>query len=293
MPVIGVQGVQTVHHVVRLPVGGGVAQGEQGVELAQALPSLAALHALGLVNDENRPGGRDDVDGAAAPEAVRPLVDDPLVPARVERLHVDDHNVDIGTCREAVDVTQTAAVVDKVADGLAVLLKKVLLGILERFVDALADGDRGHHDDELGPAIEAVELEHGLGIDVGLARARLHLHIKVYRGGASSKRRRLDDAITALHLVNVLEQRSGAKGNRGIRIALGCLDLRLKARQCRGAVTAHRTAKITQIERGARVGLTGKDIGHRTSSLSLIRLNFKLELHLTLHPPEQRQLLRA
>ena len=46
MPVIGVQGVQTVHHVVRLPVGGGVAQGEQGVELAQALPSLAATRKL-------------------------------------------------------------------------------------------------------------------------------------------------------------------------------------------------------------------------------------------------------
>ena len=155
----------------------------------------------------------------------------------------------------------------------------MLLGILERFIDSLANGDGRHHDDELGPAVKAVELEHGLGIDIGLARTRLHLHVEVYRSGASGKRRRLNDAIAALHLMNILEQRSGAKGDGGIRVAFGRLELRLEARQCLGAVASHHAAKVTQIERGTRVGLTGKDIGYCASSLSLIRLNFKLELH--------------
>ena len=281
-------------------VGGGIVETRDGTETGDADLGGIAAHLLRLVQDDDGVVGGDHVDGATARELVALGIHDAgllgapaLLHGRVERLHVDDHDVDIGTRREPVDVAQASAVVDKVADGLAVLLKKVLLGILERLVDALADGDGRHHDDELGPAIEAVELEHGLGIDVGLARARLHLHVEVYRGGASSKRRRLDDAIAALHLVNVLEQRSGAKGNRGIRVALGCLNLRLKTRQRLGAVAAHRATEIAQIERGARIGLTGKDIGHRASSLSLIRLNFKLELHLTLHPPEQRQLLRA
>ena len=156
MPVIGVQGVQTVHHVVRLPVGGGVAQGEQGVELAQALPSLAALHALGLVNDENRPGGRDDVDGAAAPEAVRPLVDDPLVPARVERLHVDNHDLNGAVGGEAVHLGEAVGVVDEKPQPPAVLPGEVLLGRLQGTIDALPDGHRRNHDDEPAPAVAGV-----------------------------------------------------------------------------------------------------------------------------------------
>ena len=277
-----------------------IVEARDGAEAGDARLGGPAAHLLRLVQDDDGVVGGDHIDRATACELVALGIHDAgllgasaLLHGRVERLHVDDHDVDIGTRREAVDIAQTTAVVDKVADGLAVLFKKVLLGILERFVDALADGDGRHHDDELGPAIETVELEHGLGVNVSLARARLHLHVKVYRGGASSKRRRLDDAIAALNLVNVLEQRSGAKGNRGIRVALGCLNLCLKTRQRFSAVAAHRATEITQIERGARIGLTGKDIGHRASSLSLIRLNFKLELHLTLHPPEQRQLLRA
>ena len=263
-----------------------IVEARDGAEAGDARLGGPAAHLLRLVQDDDGVVGGDYVDGATTRELVALGVHDAgllgapaLLHGRIERLHVDDHDVDIGTRREPVDVAQTSAVVDKVADGLAVLLKKVLLGILERLVDALADGDGRHHDDELGPAVEAVELEHGLGIDVSLARARLHLHIEIYRSGANGKRRRLNDSIAALYPMNVLEQRGGSKGDGGIRVALGRLDLRLKARQRLGAISAHRVAEIAQIERGARVRLAGEDIGHRTRSLSLIRLDFKLELH--------------
>ena len=96
----------------------------RALNLRRALPSLAALHALGLVNDENRPGGRDDVDGAAAPEAVRPLVDDPLVPARVERLHVDNHDLNGAVGGEAVHLGEAVGVVDEKPQRLPVLPAK-------------------------------------------------------------------------------------------------------------------------------------------------------------------------
>ena len=49
--VVGINCVQTVNHVIGLAVGGGVAQGEQRVELFQALFGFRALHALRLVNN--------------------------------------------------------------------------------------------------------------------------------------------------------------------------------------------------------------------------------------------------
>lgn len=55
----------------------------------------------------------------------------------------------------------------------------MLLGVLEALVDALTDGHARHHDDELRPAVEAVQLEHRLRVDLGLARAGLHLHIEL------------------------------------------------------------------------------------------------------------------
>jgi hypothetical protein len=54
-------------------------------------------------------------------------------------------------------------------------------GELQRPVDVLADGDRGHYDDELRPAIALVQLEDGLGVAVGLAGASFHLDILVDR----------------------------------------------------------------------------------------------------------------
>ena len=44
----------------------------------------------------------------------------------------------------------------------------MLLGDLERLVDAFLDRDRGDDDDELGEAIELVQLEDRPQVDIGL-----------------------------------------------------------------------------------------------------------------------------
>jgi hypothetical protein len=71
-------------------------------------------------------------------------------------------------------------VVEEVVEGHArVEALEVLLGDLERLVDAFLDGDRRHHDHELGEAEALVQLEDRPQVDVGLARAGLHLHGEV------------------------------------------------------------------------------------------------------------------
>ena len=78
----------------------------------------------------------------------------------------------------------------------------MVLGDLERLEDALLDGDRGDDDDELGEPVALVEAEDGAEVDVGLARARLHLDGEVARG----ERRRRAEAVADLDAAEVGEQ---------------------------------------------------------------------------------------
>ena len=52
---------------------------------------------------------------------------------------------------------------------------------VQRLGHAFADGDAGHDDDELAPAVQLVQLEGGLDVAVGLAGARFHLDVEVQR----------------------------------------------------------------------------------------------------------------
>src|SRR5699024_9335855 len=102
-----------------------------------------------------------------------------ILAAGVERLRVDDHGRDGGLGGKLFHLGQLGRVVDKVADLLAVFLGKVFLGDGEGFVDALADGDAGHHDDKLAPAVALVQLVHRFDVGIGFADAGLHLNGEV------------------------------------------------------------------------------------------------------------------
>ena len=159
---------------------GGVAQSEEGVELLQPLLGLLALHGLRLVDDQDGVGFGDDVNGAAGAELIQFHVDAPGVLAPgVEGLGVDDHHIDGAVGGKAVDLRQLGGIVDKEPDLLPILLRKVLLGHLERLVDTLPDSHAGYHHDELAPAVVPVQLVHGLDVGVGLAHAGLHLNGKI------------------------------------------------------------------------------------------------------------------
>ena len=174
-----------------LLVRGRIVQAEQRVERLKRLLGRLAAHLLRLVHDHDGTVGSDHVYWAAASERVAPGEDDPrrvvaltplhvlvLVEGRVERLRVDDHDLNVGTLAEGIDVGEALGVVDEDARLLAVLLHEMVRHGVKALAHTLADSDGRHHDDELAPAVALVQLEHRLDVDVGLARARLHLHVK-------------------------------------------------------------------------------------------------------------------
>lgn len=136
--VVRVQRVQRVHEVMPGLVRGGVVQREQRPEQADAGLRGLATHLLRLVQDHDRPGRADHVDGAAGAETVAFREDDPrvltapvLLHGRVERLHVDDHHLDVGGLGELVQSGQVRRIVDEGVQFLPVSLVAVAAGRVE------------------------------------------------------------------------------------------------------------------------------------------------------------------
>ena len=177
-PLVGIDRVQPVDHVVLIHVGGRVAQCTErvhGTEGLLASPLQAAVHTLRLVHNDDGPGGCDQVDGLFATGLFAVLVEvvDVLL---VDGTHGYDHDLDLRAGGEVAHLTELPRVVEEVVEGHAgVEPLEVVLGDLERLVDALLDGNGRHHDHELGEAVALVQLKDGSQVDVGLAGSRLHL----------------------------------------------------------------------------------------------------------------------
>ena len=83
--------------------------------------------------------------------------------------------VHAGIGGESVDLGELLGVVDELyRDAFAVFLCEILAHAVEA-AEHTTDGDARHHDDELCPAVELVQLEHRLDVGKGLTCARLHL----------------------------------------------------------------------------------------------------------------------
>ena len=284
--VVGIQRVQNKDRVMAILVSGRVIEASQGMEALDTLLGRLATHLLRFILDDDGVVCRNDIDGTTTAKLVTLGVHDAslfgaaaLLQGGIEGLHVDDHHVDVGTCREAVDLAEARAVVHEVADCLAVLLEEVLLSVLKRLINALANGDGGYHHNELGPAVEAVKFEYGLGIDVGLARARLHLDIDIDGSRTLGKRGGLGKPIGSLLFTNVVEKPVSPNCKRCVGVAFARFELTLETWKYVASISPYHTAKIAQVEGRAQIGLAGKDIRHRPGGSRLIRLDLELELH--------------
>lgn len=228
--VVRIKGIQCVDQVVLHLVGGRIVEGEQGVEvLAQGLLRGLAAQLLGLVQDDDRTGGGDDVDGLPGPELVTFIVDYPVlllelpVGLNCEGLGVDDHDVDAGIAGEIIERLKVLRIVHEEADLLPVVLHEMVLGDLERLLHALTYCDAGDDHYELAPPVALVELEHRLDVDIGLPSAGLHLDIEGANAEAAVELGGAGDLIPVLDRVDVPEK--VISGEDDIRIRVGIDDI--------------------------------------------------------------------
>ena len=277
--VIGFHGVQAIDHIVDTvgTMGGGIAQRNHGVKLLQVFLGLLPLHGLRLVDDQNRIGFCDDINGPTAAELVQLHVDAPgILALGVEGLAVDNHHIDGAVRRKAVDLCQLRGIIDKEADLLPVLLCKMLLGHLEGFINAFANGNAGHHNDELRPAVLLVELIHGFDVGIGFAYAGFHFDGQVVAALQLGRRRNL---IAALDFLYMLQNQSIGKlrHDPGVGPA-GKGRIVIQPAHEGGAVFENTQALIHHIGRLA-VGLAREHIHHCLRSIRLESLMLELQLH--------------
>ena len=158
----------------------GITQRQQRIELFQPLFCLLALNRLRLVNNQNRICFCDNVNRAAGTELIQLHVNTPRVLTfGVERLRVDNHDIDGTVRRKAVNLRELGGIVDEEADFLSIFLRKMLLRYLKGLIDALADGNARHNHDELAPTVVLVQLIHGLDIGVSFSDTGFHLNCEI------------------------------------------------------------------------------------------------------------------
>ena len=153
-------------------MGGRVAQGQQRIEgLDGPLGLLRGVHALGFVDDDDGPRRLDVLDGPPPGHFVLLLVNyielfallvgecvvvHYITGVLLERLNVDDHNLDFVADRELAHLGEVVGAVDEVVEGRVVVESpEVLAHQADGGEHALADGHRGHHDDEFLEAVLA------------------------------------------------------------------------------------------------------------------------------------------
>ena len=184
-------------------MGCGVAECQQRAKLFQPLLCLLALDRLRLVNNQNRVCLCNNVDWAARTELVQLHVNAPRVlPLGIERLRVNNHDID-GTIRcKAVDFREPGRIIDEEPDFLAVFLCEMILCHLKGLINALADGNAWHDHDELAPTVMLVQLIHRLDVSIGLADTSLHFNRQVI---ATFQLIRRLDLIGTLHLLQMFQ----------------------------------------------------------------------------------------
>ena len=202
--------IQHIDEVMLCFMGRGIIECKQRIEVFQRLLRHLAAHLLRLVQNQNRTVRLDNVDRSAGAELVALRIDNTalfilcaLFQRRRKRLRIDDHHVDAGVAGKRIKLIEVRAVVDEVPRLLAVMLHKVVFCHLKRLLDALADGDRRHHYDELRPTVTLVQLKHCLDVDVSLAGTGLHLNIQTAPAEILHKRARLLDIVLLLNPADI------------------------------------------------------------------------------------------
>ena len=255
-------------------MGSGIAQGQQWVKFLQPFPGLLALHRLRFINNQNRVGFSDNVNGPAGTELVQLHVNPAgILTFGIECLGIDNHYVDGAIRRKAVNLRQLSGVVDEESYFLPVLLGKMLLGHLKGFIHALPDGHAGNDNNKLAPAVVLVQLEHGLDVGVGLAHTGLHLNGEIVAVGPSLQLVRRLDLVGALDFVQLLQNPLVGQLRHDPLVAeSGEVPFFIDTDLIVAAASVHHIG-------GGQIGLSGKDIHNGPGRVGLEFLVSVLKSH--------------
>lgn len=193
----------------------------------------------------------------------------------VESTNVDDHHLDGARSSKTTHWTHVFGVIDKALERRLVIEHvKVLLGALEALLNALANGNTRHHDNELSQPIATIELVDGANIDIGLARTRFHFDGKIAQMPVSSNARRSERVAFLDYMQVTLEL--GRREPKAVGMAhLSNLSLQNAGTHLRNEVRVHKLLASKQVTDS----IDGLDL------VLLIRGIFNLQSH-ALHRPQ-------
>ena len=259
-----------------LLMGCGIVQTKERIKFLKALLCGRAAHFLGLVQNDDRTVGLDNVNRLSASKVIQFRANTSgILPSRIEGLDVDNHDIDIRALAEVVNLRQVFGIVNKETCLLAIVLHEVILHGLKAFADTFPDSDGGNNHYELTPAVLLIQLEHGFDVNIGLSRTCFHFHIQG-AGTQTATRQGLckGDIIPALNTVHVSQELTEIQPY----LVVGKAHVQFLIRQ-------HPVSDVSLYFYIAAVceaiikRLTCKNAHHAVHSLRLVRLYGEFEFH--------------
>src|SRR5574344_19175 len=157
---------------------------KQWIKFLQRFLSSVASHFLRLIHNYNWPVGLNDINRLSAAKFIQFHTDTAsILAASIERLHINDHNRQIGTGTEIINIRQILRIVDKKASLLSVVFHKMILHSFKALVDTFTNSNRRNDHNKLTPTIQFVEFEHRLDIYICLSGSGFHLRSEERRVG--------------------------------------------------------------------------------------------------------------
>ena len=163
-----------------------ITQRKHGIKLFQIFFCLLSFHRLGFVNNQNRIGFCQNINGTPGTKLIQLHVNTPGIFALcIKRLGVNDHHINGIIRSKPVNLCQLGRIINKIPDLFTVLFCKMIFRSLERFVHTFTDGNAGHHDNELTPAILLVQFIHCFDVCICFPDTGFHLNGQVITVAAS------------------------------------------------------------------------------------------------------------
>ena len=218
----GIQRIQHIHQIVLDSMSGRIVQSKQRVKMFQSILCDCTTHFLRLIQNQDGAVGLDNVDGAAGGKFIPLGINDELLFVLLfsflcrkgpgKSVRVDNHDLNPRTGGEVIQLIQVLAVVNEDAGFFAVILHEVVSHGVETLFDAFPDRNGRYHYDKLTPAIDLVQLEHGLDVHIGFAGTGFHFYVQAAPAETFHQFRGQLDVVFALQFVDVLQKLRIAQG---------------------------------------------------------------------------------
>ena len=178
----------------------------QRIKLLQILLCLLAFYRLRFINNHDRICFCNNINRTTRTELIEFHIDTSRIfSTSIKCLRVDNHYINRGARRKAVNFSKLSRIVNKEANLLTILFCKMLLSYLKWLIYTFTYSYARYNNNELAPTISTVKLIHSFYVCICFTNTGLHFDSQIKSSFQLHRRLNL---ICSLYCLNMFQNQS-------------------------------------------------------------------------------------